>query len=148
MEKEVLVSINGVQFMDSDEDSMEVISPGEYYFRNGKHYIVYFEAIENSKSEVKNILKISQSSVELIKSGGYNVHLIFEKNKKNMSCYETDFGSFMLGFHSNNIEINNNDDEINVFIEYSVEMNYEHVSDNKLSMNIKSKSKATTLNLQ
>ena len=148
MEKEVLVSINGIQFMESDEDSMEVISLGEYYFRNGKHYIMYDETIEDSKAEVKNILKISDNSVELIKSGGYNAHLIFEKSKRNMSCYETDFGSLMLGFHAKNIEINNNENEINVFIEYSVEMNYEHVSDNKLSMNIQSKSQATTLNLQ
>lgn len=151
MEKEVLVSVNGIQFSDEEQASMEVINPGKYYYKNNKHYITYEEKLDDGNVSVTNLLKISdvlnEPRVELIKQGGVGTHFIFEKDKRNVSCYETEYGSFMLGFHSKNISIEHSEDEINVKIDYSLEMNYEHVSDNKIEMKIKSKSCTESLNL-
>lgn len=151
MEKDVLVSVNGMQFSSEEQDSMEVISAGTYYYKNNKHYIKYEEMLDEGNVKVTNLLKISdvlnEPRVELIKQGGVGTHFIFEKDKLNISCYETEYGSFMLGFHSKSISINQSEDEINVRIKYALEMNYEHVSDNMIEMKIKSKSSAETLNL-
>ena len=144
MEKEVLVSGNGMQFVKDDDNSIEFISPGTYYYKNDKHYIMYEDSYADGSETVTNVLKISNDKaeprVELIKKGGIGAHLIFERNKNNISCYETSYGSFVMGFQSKNIIINHYQDEINVKIEYSLEMNYEHVSDNKIEMKIRSKS--------
>ena len=41
MTKEVLVSISGLQMApDEQSDSVEVIAPGEYYYRNNKHFVI------------------------------------------------------------------------------------------------------------
>ena len=38
MTKDVLLSIKGLQIGENEQnDTIEVISPGDYYFRNGKH---------------------------------------------------------------------------------------------------------------
>mgnify|MGYP006326981055 CR=1 FL=1 len=100
---------------------------------------------------MKNLLKISgemsEPKVELIKRGGVGSHLIFEVDKNNLSCYETEFGSFMLGFQANRINITCEKEEIDVKIEYSLEMDYEHISDNKIEISIKSKTSGNSLHL-
>lgn len=40
MTKDVLLSIKGLQIGENEQnDTIEVISPGDYYFRNGKHFL-------------------------------------------------------------------------------------------------------------
>ena len=41
MDKEVLIHVRGLQMMDADGDQepIEIVVPGEYYFRNGSHYL-------------------------------------------------------------------------------------------------------------
>ena len=41
MTKDVLITISGVQKIDGElHDPIETVTPGEYYFRNGKHCIL------------------------------------------------------------------------------------------------------------
>ena len=67
MTKEVLVSVRGLQFVDSevsqaasDEelDQIETICPGEYYYRNNAHYILYEENMEEVDEPVSNMIKL------------------------------------------------------------------------------------------
>lgn len=149
MTKDVLVTVKGLQFGDNEADSMEVVCNGTYYFRNGKHYIKYDEIIDDSMRSVSNILKISDIAgiprVEVKKKGTVEATLLFEEGQNHISCYETDYGSFMLGFHANRISVEHKEDEINVHIDYAMEMNYEHLSDNQIEMNIVSKVKGAEL---
>ena len=47
MTKDVLLSIKGLQIGENEQnDTIEVISPGDYYFRNGKHFFMYEEVME------------------------------------------------------------------------------------------------------
>ena len=45
MEKEVLIHVKGLHMMDTPEgdEPIEIVVPGEYYFRNGSHYLRYEE---------------------------------------------------------------------------------------------------------
>ena len=42
MTKEVLLTLSGLQFDQREEDAgqVEVVTVGDYYKRNGKHYVV------------------------------------------------------------------------------------------------------------
>ena len=68
-----------------------------------------------------------------------NVHMMFEKNKKNVSYYYTPFGSLLIGIDANSIRVEETDQNINVTVDYSLEVNYEHLADCTIKMNIKSK---------
>ena len=51
MTKDVLLSIKGLQIGENEQnDTIEVISPGDYYFRNGKHFFMYEEVMEGQKA--------------------------------------------------------------------------------------------------
>ena len=64
MTKDVLVSISGLQFELQGEEAVEMIMPGEYYFKGDKHYVLYEEILEEDHTVTKNTLKISQDQVD------------------------------------------------------------------------------------
>lgn len=142
MTKEVILSITGLQFDGSaggKGEPVEVITIGEYYNRNGKHYIMYDEVIEGFEGNTKNMVKISDSSIDITKKGVTNVHMVFERNKKNITCYNTPFGNLMIGISAKNVKVRENEENIDVNVDYALDINYEHLADCKIAINIKSK---------
>ena len=106
MTKEVILKISGLQFAgDTDNEPVEVITSGDYYKKNGKHYIIYDEVIEGIKEPTKNIIKLNDSMLDITKRGATNVHMMFEKNKKNVSYYYTPYGSLLVGIDARNVEV-------------------------------------------
>lgn len=141
MTKDVLVSINGLQIARQNEGSepVEVITPGDYYKKNDKHYIIYDEVMEGFEGTTKNIIKLQEDCVDITKRGITNVHMVFEKNKKNVTCYETPFGSLMLGINAKDIRITEEENDISVDVRYALELNYEHLADCTIKMAIQSR---------
>jgi uncharacterized beta-barrel protein YwiB (DUF1934 family) len=129
MTKDVLLSITGLQFSpDQESNSVEVISPGEYYYRNGRHFFLYDEVTEGFDQVTKNIVKVSPDYMELTKKGVVNVHMVFEKNQKNVTYYYTPFGSLLMGIDAKKIDVQEAEDSIQVDVEYGLELNYEHIA--------------------
>ena len=142
MTKEVLVTIRGMQFTKQEEgdlEPIEVIMAGDYYRKNNKHYVIYDEVIEGFDGTTRNIIKLQEDCVDIIKKGVANIHMTFEKNKKNVTCYDTPYGSLMLGINAKNIDIHEEEDDIQVKVEYALELNYEHLANCNIRMAIQSK---------
>lgn len=140
MTKDVLVKISGLQFMgEEDSDSVEVITSGTYYKKNGKHYVLYEEVMEGSTDVTKNVIKIGADSMEVTRKGPATVHMMFEKDKKNVSYYYTPFGNLLIGIDAKKIQIDESELDINVKVNYGLEINYEHVADCHITVDVKSK---------
>ena len=142
MTKDVLLKISGLHAdVDSDEP-VELITAADYFMKNDKHYIVYTEPAAEGMEEVKNTIKISKNRIDVIKHGGQDTHMVFEPYKKNVSCYNTPVGNLVIGVHTLNIELNEQEHSIAAKIDYALEINDQHVSDCAISMDIRSKSHA------
>ena len=140
MTKDVLVKISGLQFAgEEDNDSIEVITSGTYYKKNNKHYVLYEEVMEGTTEITKNIIKIGEDSMEVTRKGPATVHMVFEKDKKNVSYYYTPFGNLLIGIDAREIQIDENELDINVKVNYGLEINYEHVADCHITVDVKSK---------
>ncbi len=142
MTKDVLLSISGLQFAaqgEEESEPVEVITTGDYYKKNGKHYVLYDEVMEGFEGSTRNVIKITDDYLDITKKGVSNVHMIFEKNKKNVSYYYTPFGSILIGIDAKSVDINETDENIDIHVKYNLEVNYEHLADCSITMNIKSK---------
>ena len=140
MTKEILLSIKGLQFLeDNNEDEIEVITTGTYFQKDGRHYIKYDEVMEGMDGKIQNLIKINDKSMEVTKRGLSNVHMVFEENKKNVTYYDTPFGNLLVGIAATNINLNESKDIIDVKVDYALEVNYEHLADCSISMNIQAK---------
>ena len=85
----------------------------------------YMELV-NSYNEIKNKIKITGSdSLEIMKTGISNAHMIFEKNKKNLTYYQTPYGQMLIGVNTKNMEVNVTDDNLGVRVDYELDVNHE-----------------------
>ena len=152
MTKDVLVSISGhhidimaepedqVKALESGQDAIEVVTPASYYCRGGKHYILYDDVMEGMPGTIKNRIKITGTdSVEIVKSGLSSSHMIFEKNRKNLTYYRTPYGQMLVGVNTRNMEVSVEDDRINVQVDYELDVNHEPLADCKIRLDIVSK---------
>lgn len=138
MTKDVLITISGFQMMEDDNSDVEMIVRGDYYQKNGKHYILYDEIMEGFEGKVSNVIKISPAGMDIIKRGLTNAHMQFEKNKKNHSCYNTPMGDMVVGIQANHIHIDEKPDNLKVDVNYSLDINYRHLSDCSIRLDIQS----------
>ena len=116
------------------------MTPASYYCRGGKHYILYDEVLEGMAGTIKNRIKITGTdSVEIVKSGLSSSHMIFEKNRKNLTYYRTPYGQMLVGVNTRNMEVSVEDDRINVQVDYELDVNHEPLADCKIKLDIVSK---------
>lgn len=149
MTKDVLVSISGkhIDIMEdptrgyeTGDDSIEVVTPANYYCKNGKHYIIYDEVLEGMAGTIRNKIKITGTeSIEIMKSGVSSSHMIFEKNKKNQTYYRTPYGQMLIGVNTKNMEVCVDDDRINVRLDYELDVNHEPLADCRIKLDVMSK---------
>lgn len=137
MTKDVLINISGLQMELDDGEPVEMMTTGDYYLKNGKHFILYDE-IEDDHQVVKNILKIGPKTVEISKKGGRNSHMVFEKGKENLSYYDTPFGCLLLGVSTSDIRWMEKEDHMNLQVDYDLSINSDHISKCRIDVNIKS----------
>ncbi len=138
MTKDVLITIRGVHTLDHEDNDVEMIVRGDYYQKNGKHYILYEEILEGAEERVKNVIKISPSSMDIIKKVFTNSRMLFEKNKKNLSCYSTPVGNLVIGIQANHFYVEEQENSIKVNVDYSLDINYEHMSDCRICVDVQS----------
>lgn len=142
MTKDVLVTISGLQIAkkgEEDTEPVEVIMAGDYYKKNDKHYVLYDEVMEGFDGTTKNVIKIAENCLDITKKGVTNVHMIFEKNKKNVTYYYTPFGSLLIGIDAKQVHIAETEENIDVTVNYDLEVNYEFLANCNITMNIKAK---------
>lgn len=140
MTKDVLITISGLQFADgADNEPVEIITSGVYYKKNGKHYILYDEVTEGTCQTTKNIIKLDDELMDITKRGEMNVHMMFEKNKKNVTYYYTPYGSLLIGVDATKVLVEEQEHDLSVTVDYALEINYEHMADCTITMNVKSK---------
>jgi uncharacterized beta-barrel protein YwiB (DUF1934 family) len=141
MTKEVIVTICGLQSgPDTDGEPIEMITTGEYFYKNNKHYILYEEVMEGETAPTKNRIKIAPGYMELTKRGLVSVDMLFEENKKNITHYNTPYGSLLMGIEAKKVEIAEAEDEIKVSVDYALELNEEHAADCDIKIAVRSKS--------
>jgi len=140
MTKDVLVAISGLQFDTQDNDTVEVITPGEYYLKGNKHYVLYEDVLEEDHSVTKNTLKISENQIDILRKGAVSVHMTFEENKNNITYYNTPFGQLLIGINTYKIQKKIEENQIEIIINYGLDVNYSHVSNCEIKIHVKEKS--------
>lgn len=141
MNKDVLIHVRGLQLMETDDEQepIEIVVPGQYYFRNGSHYLRYEEMLDDSAQTTVNYIKMSSEGVEIRKQGQVNVHMVFEQGKKNKTFYNTPYGTLQMGIAATGLELKESEDDIQMKVDYALDMNEEHVADRYLTVQAQSK---------
>ena len=135
MTKDVLIAIKGLQFEETeDAEEIEVIQRGQYFQRNGSHFLVYEEPVEGTTDTILNRIKLKDDEVLVTKKGAVNTMLSFRKNEKNMTNYATPFGNLVMGIHTHQINLDLQEEKLLVHVDYALDVNYEFLADCKITI--------------
>ncbi|MDE5820426.1 MAG: DUF1934 domain-containing protein [Lachnospiraceae bacterium] len=137
MTKEVIAAIRGLHFsLEDGTDQIETITPAEYFYRSGCHYLIYEDVDEGSGQRTKNLLKWKPHLAELTRKGMIDVHMVFEEQKKNVSRYTTPFGSVTVGIDTSKVDMNEEAKKITLSVDYALDINYEQFATCKIGVEI------------
>lgn len=142
MTRDVLVRVKGTQIVDGDHESVEVITAGRYYKRDGRHYIVYDESAEGLDETTHNRIRAHADGVEVTKRGTVECRMVFERGKKNMANYMTPVGLIVLGLTTLNLQVEEKENTIHIYIEYALEMNGDYVSSCQMDISAQPRGKS------
>lgn len=135
MTKDVLIAIRGMQFEGAeDPEAIEVIQKGQYYQRNGSHYLLYEEPVEGTGEVIQNRIKFRQDEVQVTKKGAVNTMLTFKENEKNMTNYATPYGNLIMGIDTQKIDLLMNESKMEIHVDYALDVNYEFVADCQITV--------------
>ena len=88
MTKEVLIHLKGMQTTDAphgSDEPLELITVGEYYYRNNTHYLLYEEQMEGLDEPIHNLVKIRPGHMEVRKKGPVQTNMVFDRRGRRFS---------------------------------------------------------------
>ena len=132
MTKEVMVTIAGLQTAGGEEpeqDALELVHVGEYYKKNGTHYILFDEVMEGMQEPVRNLIKIKDRGLEIRKRGPVAVHMVFEEGSSRQSIYQVPYGSFQVETSTTSVRTEETDEGLEALISYKLAVNGAHCAD-------------------
>lgn len=146
MTKDVLVTVSGLHrdeqsvIQEDVTEPIEVIAPAVYYFKNGKHYILYEEMVEGIPGTIKNRIKIQEGKLlEVVKTGITNTRMVFEKDKIHVVPYETPYGEIVMGTYTRQLDTFVSEDKIEVYARYSLDADGDKIADCDIRIKVEAK---------
>ncbi len=141
MTKDVLVTISGTQFAMGDE-TVEVVTPGIYHKKNGKHYVHYEVQSEANSPVTKNRVTFHDGHFEMTKRGEQNGYLTFDLNQKTSNIYDTPAGPLHVDVATSVLDFKESEEEISVIVRYALEINYQFVSECEVKFKVQARGTA------
>lgn len=141
MTKDVMVTIAGFHMTEEieDEDAIELVHIGQYYERNGTHYILYEERMEGIREPVKNMIKAREGQMELRKSGPVTANMVFEENKTQSSTYAIPYGSFLMETATSKVGLEVTEDRLTATASYRLRINGVHCASCEIQVLVQSR---------
>ena len=138
MKKDVIITIKGLQaFEDTDNDSVELVTSGRFYEKNGNYYISYKESELTGLGNTTTTVKVEKNKVTVIRFGDLETHMIFEEGKKHISYYDMGFGALTVGISTKSIDKSLSDLGGQMKIDYAMEINNAVAGESALCMDIR-----------
>ena len=137
MDKQYIIKTTGTRIEGDEKEQFEIIARGSYCYTNDEQVISYTECGGELDGCKTKITVRNKSCVETLRQGGYTMQLIAEKQKRHMCCYDTPYGSMILGVFCSDVTSKLGKDGGEVEFSYTLDVNSAFLSENKVKITIK-----------
>lgn len=121
MTKDIIITISGLHGTDGDADEpIEIITPGQYFYKNGKHYVMFDEVMEGLEEAVKSTIKFTENQMELIRNGAATTRMVFQPGQEHMVIYQTPMGPLSISLYTEDMDASLTENHMNLEINYSL----------------------------
>ena len=142
MKDKFFVSIKGMQEYETPEDNSDISLTTEAEFENqdGVYFIDYKESEITGLDGTNTSIEIGNNYISLVRNGSVNSQMLFMKEKKTSSFYNTPYGNFTIGIYTDNLDIDVDDNGGRVNVDYYLDINNAKTSKNNFEIKIRRQS--------
>ncbi|HHU06312.1 MAG TPA: DUF1934 domain-containing protein [Clostridiales bacterium] len=136
-EKNVIISIKGIQSNDGDKDIYELVTDGTYTFSDSACEFTYMESELTGLEGTKTTFKVDNEKVLLTREGSLNSQMMFEKGKKHFFLYETPYGSATMGVKTHKLKTGLGESGGDIELAYAVDVDSVPLGKNEFKISIR-----------
>lgn len=135
-----IISIKGLQTYEDDDKNdtdISLLTEAEFEYNNGAYFIDYEESELTGLEGTKTSIEIGDNYVSLQRSGTVNTNMLFMKDRKTSSYYNTPYGDMQIDIFTDylNIDVTPKGGKINV--DYFIDINNLSTGKNNFEIEIK-----------
>ena len=133
-----LITITDEHTVDGEKESSEAMLTGTLNVFADSYKIRYREVSEGLEDCFVTLkYDENRNNVEMTRTGSYNTQMLMEKHCRHTCVYMTPAGRIDLGVYTNDIYSDMNEDGGTLKFSYSLDINGELLSENRLTLTLK-----------
>lgn len=138
MDKEVVISIKGIQkYEGALPDVIELVTGGRLVREGGSYTLSYQESELTGLEGTLTTIQVDGEQVTLMRVGEFNSQLVFQEGRRHLSVYNTPYGAMSVGVHTRHLLADLNDQGGDIEVDYSIEVDHALAGRNIFRINVK-----------
>ena len=123
MEKNVVISIKGMQkYEGMAPDITELVTKGRLS-REGESYILSYQESElTGLGGTLTTFQVEGGQVTLLRVGEFNSQMVFQEGRRHLSMYNTPYGAMSVGVHTRHLLAQLSDQGGDIEVDYAIEV--------------------------
>ena len=140
MEKEVIISIKGMQkYENAEPDTIELVTGGRLE-RDGESFTLsYQESAVTGMDGTLTTFQIEPERVTLLRVGEYTSQMVFQEGRRHMSMYNTPYGALSVGVSTRRMRSDLRRDGGRIEIHYALEIDHAVAGQNLFQISVREK---------
>ncbi len=135
--KKVMISIIGKQENDGQQDSVELVTEGEYEYAPADSRLIYQESSITGMEGTTTTFSIEPGTVTLTREGSVTSQMLFRKNEKHLFLYDTPYGAYTMGISTHRLSVDIDENGGHMEISYALDVDNVKISSNEFIIDIK-----------
>ena len=138
MEKNVVISIKGMQKYEGvDPDVVELVTEGRLQ-RLGSGYVISYEESEvTGLGSTLTTIQVEGEQVTMMRMGDVNSQMVFQEGRRHLSMYNTPYGAMAIGVNTHHLLAEVDDKGGDIEIDYAIEVDHAMAGRNIFKINVK-----------
>ena len=138
MEKEVVISIRGMQkYEGTPPDVVELVTEGRLA-REGESYTLSYQESEiTGLGGTLTTIQVEGEQVTLMRVGEYNSQMVFQEGRRHLSMYNTPYGAMTIGVNTRHLLAQLTDQGGDIEVDYSIEVDHAMTGRSIFRINVK-----------
>ena len=137
MENNAVISVKGTQFVDGEKSETELVCQGTYEYDDEKININYIEYDADTGMKILSDLTVTDKGAVLIRDGGQNTRMEFQKGVRCVGHYELPFGGFNISTSTSVFENSLGEAGGNLRISYRLHLDRLTTTDNEIQISVR-----------
>jgi uncharacterized beta-barrel protein YwiB (DUF1934 family) len=135
MDKKILLTIKGShRSVDGENKTVELITEGRLYEKDGAYHIEYEESEISGKEGTRTLFSVQDDAVFMERSGTVSSQIMFERGKKYVNSFMTPFGAIQMEIYPTKVKHELKEEEGRLNLKYQLDIDGVSTGTNELTL--------------